>query len=264
MGDLWIVKGNVPESWNFDELTLERGERQTNDWSRTISRENWLSSVSIPVTDNLTNNDQSGNNISFLNAVLKGLDYKEGNLINTINIYEHANYTIQAMYITDHDFQNSDEFNYFATVVNIESIHIFGPAVFFKTSNNTVSHLTSNELLNCFANFYYVQGIKLSYGKFTNIGVNNYEPDIENMFKGYKVRRIDNWLIFSDDKDSGLDDLKESDNDLSLFNNIVWLKLKNYSGEVNESMSDIEHNKGADYRGLYMDVDESYIRNVFF
>lgn len=264
MVDLWLIKGNVPEQWNFDDVELERGVRKTLTWSNKMLSQPWIKKYVISAEDNFKENDQTGNSVSFLNTSLSMLEYKEGQTINTVNVYKHPDYIIQAMYISEYNFKTSDEFNYFASVVNTESFNIFGPVVFFKTQNKKTVSLSIDDLLCCMINYYYVKSYKLKNNSFEEIAINNFEPDIDKMFRGYTVRQIDDWMIFSDDCKSNLKELKEKDNDINNFNNIIFMKLKKHTGELHEIISSFEHNKDSDYRGLYMDIDESFIRRTFF
>ena len=125
MADLWLFRGNMGEDWNFDLIVLENGMRKTTDWVNDMAKKDWISKQRIPLVDKFDNNDQSGNSISLINKASQCLNYKEENLMNTINIYKHYDYIIQAMYITDNNYTNSTEFNYFASIINTESIQIF-------------------------------------------------------------------------------------------------------------------------------------------
>lgn len=261
--DLWVFHGNLGEQWTFNNVSLERGERLDKEWIREAKTFPWIERVQIPENDNLENTDQCGNSVSLINAATKHLRYQENDKINTVNIYEHSDYTIQAMYIIDRNYMNYNEFNYFASIVNIESAQIYGPAIFFKTENGRTTTLDIGELLCQILNFYYVKTCKLSYGKFSNIAINNFEPEIDNLFKSYHKKKIDSWIILSESQ-AELDKLLEKDNSLEDFQNLIWLKLKRYNGEIHECMSTTEHDHDSDFRGLYMDVDEKHIRKIFF
>ena len=80
-------------------------------------------------------------------------------------------------YITDYNYTNSTDFNYFATMVNTECIKVFGPAIFYKTANGLTTNLTIEELLNTLLNFYYVTSYRYKNGIFEEICNRNMEYD---------------------------------------------------------------------------------------
>lgn len=260
---LWVMHGNMGEQWSFDDLELANGQRNDEPWTRHAKRYPWISCAKIPEKDNLKDNDQSGNTISFLNTVTKELRYQENDTINTVNVYEHCDYTIQAMYVSDRNYMNYNEFNYFSSLVNTESAQIYGPAIFFKTQNNCTVDLSIEELLVLLVNFYYVKSCKLNGDKFENIAVPNYEPHIDSVFKGYYKKKFDDWIILSESK-TEIDTFQQSNNDLNNFKKLIFFKLKRYAGEIHDSMMTTDHDKDSDYRGLYMDIDERIVRNEFF
>jgi len=259
--NMWLFEPNDPSDWIFDGVYVDRGRRILDDWIDNCSSLNFIKKVTIPLKDD----GREDNTISFINTVNKALDYKEGQNINTVNVYRHPNYSIQAMYIDSFNCTNSDDFNYFGTIVNIESMQIFGKCILFKVENSNINNLTLEEALSTLINFYYVKSIKLNTNRmFEQIAINNYEPEINAMFDSYYKSVIGDWIILSDDKDM-LEKVKEKDNKIEDLNNIIWFKYKTYMGDVTASISEqVEHNKESDFRGLYMDIDESYIRKVFF
>jgi hypothetical protein len=263
MVDLWLFRGNMGEDWNFDSIILENGKRDTDAWTREMLKCNWIQKQIIPAYDKFENNDQSGNTVSLINKATQCLDYKESNYVNTINIYTHANYVIQAMYISDHNYTNSTEFNYFATIVNTESTQIFGPVLFFKIMDGKTVSLSINDLLCCLVNFYFVKSYKVYNKKFEEIAVRNIEYEIDSIFKSYHKKYVDGWVLLSDDKKT-LENFLEKDNNINSCGNIVFFKLKNYSGDIHDQIKNTPHNKDDDFRGLYMDTDDEYIRKVFF
>lgn len=263
MADLWLFRGNMGEDWNFDLIVLENGMRKTTDWVNDMAKKDWISKQRIPLVDKFDNNDQSGNSISLINKASQCLNYKEENLMNTINIYKHYDYIIQAMYITDNNYTNSTEFNYFASIINTESIQIFGPVLFFKIMDGHTVSLSLEELITCLVNFYYVKSHKIYNKKFEEIAVRNIEYEIDSIFKSYYRRVFGDWVILSENKKI-LEDFKAKNNDINTCGNIIFFKLKNYSGDVHEQIKNTAHDKGDDFRGLYMDIDETYIRKEFF
>ena len=263
MVDLWLFRGNMGEDWNFDSVILANGKRDLNDWVSDMKKKTWIQKQTIPAVDKFDNNDQSGNSVSLINKATKCLEYKAENYVNTINIYSHADYVIQAMYVSDHNYTNSTEFNYFASIINTESTQIFGPVLFFKIMDGKATTLTLDMLLSCLINFYYVESFKLYNKKFESIAVRNIEYEIDSIFKSYYKRTFDTWVLLSEDKD-GLSNFLPSGNDINTCPNITFFKLKTYTGDVHDQIKNTEHNKDDDFRGLYMDVDEAYIRKVFF
>ena len=119
---LWVMHGNLGEQWSFDDLQLENGQRYDEHWTRQAKKHPWITCAKIPEKDNFENNDQSGNTISFLNTVTKELRYQENDKINTVNVYEHCDYTIQAMYVIDRNYMNYNELNIHYMELNLGCI----------------------------------------------------------------------------------------------------------------------------------------------
>ena len=143
---------------------------------------------------------------------------------------------------------------------------MFGSAVFFKTFNKKLINLEIDELLSLIINFYFLKTYKLTNGTFEEIGMINYEPEISRILNGYKVRKFNNWLVFSDDPKSNLDKLEKSGNNINEFNNLIWLKFKQHIGDIYQAIEtlNLEKNKDGDMRGIYMDLDIDFIKTVFF
>lgn len=260
--DLWLIGANEGTDWTFDELEIDGRNRDSYHWLKEIIKKKFITKKSIVKRDNFKNNDQSGNTISFLNCVSESLNYNEGQLMNTANVYEHSNYTIQVSYITDYNYTNSKDLNYFATMVNTECLKIYGPAIFYKTQKGFTTNLSLEELTNTLINFYYVVSYRYKNGNFELICCQNFEHEIESMFKSYYKTMIGNWIILSEDKEQ-LKTLKPKGNELSNFNDLIFLKMKSYGGEIYEqTKNDIV--SVDDYKGLYMDVDKDFIINEFF
>lgn len=260
--DLWLIEANDGTEWTFDELEINGRKRDSYHWLKEIVKKEFITKKSIAKNDNHKNNDQSGNTISFLNCMTKSLKYSEGQMMNTVNVYEHKNYTIQVSYITDYNYTNSEELNYFATVVNTECIKIYGPAIFYKTQNGFTTNLSLEELTNTLINFYYVVSYRYKNGNFELICCQNFEQEIENMFKSYYKTRLGDWIILSENKDQ-IKTLMPSGNKLSDFNDLIFLKLKSYGGEIYEqTKNDVV--SIDDYKGLYMDIDKDFIISEFF
>ena len=257
---MWLLEPNNGDEWNYDDVVLENGKRNSLYWSRKMLDNDFIFEKRIPIDDKLS--DMSGNTMSFIKETTKSLRYKEEQMINTVNVYEHANYTIQMMYVSDYNCFNTDQYNYFATIVNTESMQVFGPAIFFKTENGLTTNLTLDQLLCCLLNFYYVKTFRYKDSKFIEITNRNLEYDIDDMFKGYHKKFIDGWVVLSEKKEE-LENFKDKNNKLSDFTDLIWFKLKDYKGEVHDQIKDI-HNKDDDFRGMYMDLDVDFILKKFF
>jgi hypothetical protein len=257
MPRIWTIKNNLPEVWTFDGVGIESGKRTFGDWISELYTCDFIKCVEISEKDDGT---------EFLNKLSPILGCTEESYVNTIKIYTHPFYTIDCMYRTDINFQNSKDFNYFSTVVNIESVNVYGSAVFCKTSNKKLVDLSLEDLVSQLVNFYFLRTYKLSNGKFEEIAISNFEPEIDRMLHGYKVKKFNEWLVFSDDNKSNLNLLKESKNNILDFNNLIWLKIKNHIGDIHDALENTkkEKNKDGDLRGLYIDLDPEYIISVFF
>jgi len=257
MVKIWIVKPNIPENWSFDSVEIIAGKRECSDWVKSIKSSTWIKCVEISDSDD---------GCDFLNQLSIGIQATTESFANTIKVYTHPHYTIECTYRSDLNFQNSKDFNYFGTVINVESINIFGPAVFFKSENKKLGNLELDELLMQLINFYFLKTYKLKNGNFEELSMTNYEPEIGRILNGYKVKKINDWIIFSDDPNSNLANLKNSNNNINEFNNLIWLKLKQHIGDIYQALEsmNLENNKDGDMRGLYMDLDIEYIKTTFF
>lgn len=258
MVKIWIVKPNVPEDWVFDGVEILAGKRSLGSLVSRIKSSKWIKQIDINPNDD---------GCEFLNELSKGLDCSTESYVNTVQIYSHPNYKIECSYRSDLNFQNSKDFNYFSTVTNIESINIFGSAIFFKSGNKSLEDLELEELVCQIVNFYFMKTWKLnSVGKFEEIGMINFEPEITRRLDGYKVKKFGDWLVFSDDSKSNLSELKSKGNSIADFKNLIWLKVKTHIGDIHEAIESTgyEKNKDGDLRGLYMDLDPEYIMSVFF
>lgn len=257
MVKIWVVKSNVPEDWKFDTVEIIAGKRSTDEWINKMKLAKFIKCIEISDQDD---------GCEFLNQLAINLETTSDSFANTIQVYEHPLYKIECTYRTDLNYQNSNDFNYFGTVVNIESINMFGSALFFKTANKKLCNLDIDELLVQLINFYYVKTFKLSNGKFQELGIMNYEPEIGRILNGYTVKKINDWLILSDDSKSNLSNLKQSGNNINEFNNLIWFKIKHHIGDIHEALESVspEKNKDGDMRGLYMDLDVDFIKTVFF
>lgn len=258
MVKIWLVKPNVPEDWDFSGLELSGGKRVFGEWISKLNKSSYIQCIHINETDDGSD---------FLNKLSQNLACGTESYVNTIQVYSHPKYKIECSYRSDLNFQNSQDFNYFSTVVNIESVNIFGPGVFFKTNGKKLIDLELEELGTQIANFYYLKTFKLkSDGKFEEIGMINFEPEIQRMLTGYKVKKIGDWMVFSDDSKSNLSNLNKSGNDITKFSNLIWLKIKTHIGDIHQALENTEYekNKDGDLRGIYMDLDPEYIISVFF
>ncbi len=258
MPKIWIVKPNLPEDWTFNGVEIIAGKRTLGRYVDELVNKKFIQCINISDSDD---------GCEFLNELSKGIECIDSNThANTVQVYQHPKYTIECTYRSDLNFQNSQDFNYFGTVVNIESVNMFGSAVFFKTSNKKLVDLTLEELVKQIVNFYYLETYKLTRGSFEPIGITNFEPEITRILNGYKVRKFGDWFVFSDDSKSNLNELKQSNNNINEFNNLIWLKVKTHIGDIHEALesTNYEKNKDGDLRGLYMDLDPEYIKAVFF
>jgi hypothetical protein len=257
MPKIWNIKPNIPDIWTFENVEIIAGKRSINDWINNMKKSNFIKCIQISENDD---------GCDFLNKLSTNINATSESYANTVKIYEHPSYTIECTYRSDLNFQNSTDFNYFGTVVNIESVNMFGSAVFFKTFNKKLINLEIDELLSLIINFYFLKTYKLTNGTFEEIGMINYEPEISRILNGYKVRKFNNWLVFSDDPKSNLDKLEKSGNNINEFNNLIWLKIKQHIGDIYEAIEtlNLEKNKDGDMRGIYMDLDIDFIKTVFF
>jgi len=253
---IWTIKTNDPLVWNFDGVEIIKCKRELGNFCSNMLSKKIITLSNIPINDDVT----------LLNTITTKLNVNEESLINTINIYEHPNYLIQCSYRSDLDFTNSKDFNYFSTVINLESINIFGSVIFFKIENNKLIDLEIDELLVLLVNFYYLKTVRLINGVFEEIGISNFEPDLTRLFNGYKIKKYKDWIILSDDSKSNLVNMKEDGNKIQDFNNIIWLRIKQLNGEITQAMKDLklENNRDGDLRGKYMDIDINYIKSIFF
>jgi len=252
MVNIWKIKANQPNDWDFNGVEIVQGKRQINDFiNKNIS---FINSIKIK------NDDGS----DFLNKLSSELNCTSESYVNTITVYKHCDYIIQCSYRSDLDYNNG--FNYFGTIVNLEAVNIFGSAIFFKLENKKLVNLEKEDVLTLLINFYYVKTYRLTSGNFEEISFNNFEPDIDRILKGYTVKKINNWYVFSDDKKSNIENLKESENDINEFNNLIWLKKKGYYGEIFETLEslNLDNNREGDLRGIFMDLDIDIIRKTFF
>lgn len=260
---MWSFDTNTHDDWNLSHIIVENGRLNLDYWVNQIKNNRWIKSHIIPEIDNFEQNDQSGNTISTINVVTRCLKYKSNQHINTVDIYKHPDYIIQAMYINDYDYATSDNLNYCATLINNEKMQIYETVVFFKIKDGLTIDLDLSEILSLLSNFYYVRAVKLSYGKFEEICVNNFEPEMDRLFKTYERKIIGSWIVLCESKKT-LDKVQASQNDVSQLHGVVWFKLKKYTGDVSLYHETFDNNKGGDYRGLYENIDEQYVRQIFF
>jgi hypothetical protein len=262
---LWLIDDNVPDMWTQvlrDNVRIDRGKKITKYFTEAISSSSFVHCSTIVDVDT-EDTGQKGNTTSFINKASELLDYKEGQHINTISVYQHPDYSIQAMYIINKDCSNSTDINYFATITNTENFQIFGKAVFFKIQNEHTVDLPLDDLLNLLINFYYVNGCRYQHGKFETVSSNNYVPEIQRMFHSYKKKTVQTWMVLAETQEM-LDKINEKNNTLEDLDNVIWFKVKEYHGELALIMDTVSHNKDSDYRGVFMDINESFIRKVFF
>jgi len=252
MVNIWKIKSNQPCDWDFNGIEIVKGRREINYFI-----DNDISFIN-PIK--IKNDDGS----DFLNKLSSELNCTSESYINTITVYNHCDYIIQCSYRSDLDY--NDGFNYFGTIVNLEAVNIFGSAIFFKLENNKLVNLEKEDVLTLLINFYYVKTYKLTSGNFEEISFNNFEPDIDQFLKGYTVKKINSWYVFSDDNKSNIENLKESNNDINEFDNLIWLKKKVYYGEIYNSIQslNLENNREGDMRGQYMDLNIDIIKKTFF
>ena len=157
---MWTIGPNNHADWDLSHIVIENGKVNLDYWIRKIQNVNWIKYDNIVEIDNYENNDQSGNTISTINTVTRNLNYLENQRINTVDVYKHPDYSIQAMYIYDYDLTSSKNINYCATLINNEHMKIYENAVFFKIKDGLTIDLDLSELLSLLCNFYYVKCIK--------------------------------------------------------------------------------------------------------
>jgi hypothetical protein len=263
MPKLWTLGPNGHEDWDLTHIYVERGKLNINDWHSHMVDKKMLTYHEIPEYDTFETNDQSGNTVSTINTVSKCLNYQEDQHINTVELYVHSDYVICAMYINDYDAMSGVPINYYGTIINKERLQIYGPMVIFKIANGLTVDTELSELLYLLSNFYYVQCIKLNDNMFEEIAVNNYEPEMDRMFKTYHRKCVSSWIVLSENKET-LKKLEPSNNEVSKFNGLIWVKYKQYKGDVSNFHNTCENNRGSDLRGLYENIDDKYVQRVFF
>lgn len=258
MTKTWLIKKNKPNEWEFNGVEIIKGKRETNEWINYIkSSKTFIKQININKLDP---------DVDLLNQFTINLDLSANNtLANTLTLVSRPDYIIQCTYRSDINATNSTDFNYFSSVINLDSNQIYGSCMFYKIRNNKLVDLELDEILTLLINFYYLKTYKLKNGKFEEIGLNNFEPDIDRMFRGYTIKKIKGWFIMTDDSKSNIENLKESNNDISQFNNLIWLRTKNYGGEMYEAIESLNMGKNeCDLRGIYEDIDVDYIMGTFF
>ena len=263
MPKMWSIDANIHEDWDLTHIYVERGKLKIDDWTRIMMDKSWIKCHIIPEYDNFETNDQSGNTVSTINIVSKCLNYKADQHINTVELYSHPDYIIYAMYINDYDSTSSVNINYCTTIINTEKMPVYETAVIFKVANGLTVDMELSEILVLLSNFYYVKCIKIEGNSFKEIAVNNYEPEMDRLFSSYCRKRIDSWVILSENKET-LGKLEKNNSDISLFNGLIWVKYKQYKGDVSNFHTTLENNKGSDLRGLYENIDAKYVQRVFF
>ena len=253
---IWTVGPNNPSLWDFNGIEIIKGKRELGDFCSNMLQKKFITLSNIPINDD----------VNLLNTITTKLNVDTDSIINTITIYEHPEYLIQCSYRSDLDFTNSNDFNYFSTVINLNSINIFGSVVFYKLADSKLCNLEINELLVLLVNFYYLRTVRLTNGVLEEIGISNFEPDLTRLFNGYKIKRLNEWMILSDDSKSNLMNICEKGNNIDEFNNIIWLKIKQLEGEITETIKTLklENNRDGDLRGKYMDIDINFIKLIFF
>ena len=255
----WLIKENKPDEWNFDGVEIIQGKREISHWlNYTANNKLFIKEINI---------NDSKPDVDFLNklSINLNLSAELETMANTLTIVSRPNYIIQCTYRSDLNAKNSINFNYFSSVVNVESAQIYGGCMFFKIQDKKLVDLELEDILSLIVSFYYIKTYRLKSGKFEEIALNNFEPDINKMFQGYKVKKFKSWLVFSDDSNSNIEQLKQSNNDISQFNNLIWLRIKEYSGDMFEAIQSLNiSNNECDLRGIYEDLDIDYITKVFF
>jgi hypothetical protein len=247
-----IIKDNLPEFWNFEGVRIENGKRNIKEFIERYKDNEKIKIIKIKKDDGS----------DFLNSLIKNTNANEESTLNTIKIYIHPIYDIEMTYRSDLNFKNGN-FNYFATVINLEAINVYGDAIFFKINkiNKELIELDVEELLGCLINFYYIKTHKLENGNLEEIALNNFEPEIERQFKHYNKKQLLNWEIYSEDD---ISDFNLDKNDITKYKSIIFMKRKENIGEISQYLK-VE--KGAlnetDFRGLYYDLEGDNIMTLF-
>lgn len=259
MINIWLFKPNEPEDFDFSNLEYNNGKRITDDWVNTMLQKSFIKKIKL----------KDDSEKQFLSGVMNALEYDNNCHMNKIEIYNHPNYIIEALHIHEYDAESNKPYNYISTVTNLNAYNVHGNCVFYKIdkkSKKTID-LKVKDVLDKLASFYWFRTYKLlNNGVFDEIAINNYEPEMDKLFKSYTKREMPNgWIILTDNQETGIEKLKPRSNNINDFNNLIFIKLKKYDGEmVDTIMKCSEHNKGADYRGMYLDLDEEYIIETFF
>jgi hypothetical protein len=248
-----VINDNMPDFWDFSDIKIENGKRNIDYFISTYKKNDKIKIIKIK------NDDGS----DFMNSLIKYTNATKETLLNTIKIYIHPIYDIEMTYNSDYNYTNNN-FNYIATVINLEAINVYGDAIFFKINKKTkkIMKLELDELLSCLINFYYIKTYKLINNEFDEITLNNFEPEIERQFKDYNKKQEDNWEIYSENDIKDFN-LKEK-NDINKFNNIIFLKRKENIGEISNYLK--KENKPineTDFRGIYYDLDKENILTLF-
>lgn len=258
---LYVIEPQEPEIWTFDDIVIENGQRNIDYWVSRSKNLPFIKQVNIKIS--MT--DLSLNTATLVNNVTKLLNYEKNDTIDTVTFYKHSDYVIQGMFKTCYnDNISPSEFNYFATITNNECKQIYGKVVFYTIKNSLTVDTSIKKLLSCMCNFYFLETIKITNGKFESICVKNYEPTIESLFKSYYKLLIDDWVILSSET-SDIENIKNNNKNISDYKNIVFFKTKKYIGDLYSTvMSMNEHNKDGDFLGVYMDIDNDYVYSTFF
>jgi hypothetical protein len=257
MVNMFLMNSNLPDNWDFTGVEVIKGIRQVDSFVDRYTNSDLIKPISI------SENDDGS---EFLQNVYKYLNLDEKTIGNTITVFTHPDYLIQIIYRSDLDFKNSTDFNYLGTVLNLEGLNIFGKCIYFKISNKKVIDITLKEILSLIVNFYYLQTYKLKDGIFEEISFNNFYPEIQHIFKGYTIKEIDDWEIYTDDKNSNIEKFSaKKDNNINDFNNLIFLKKKQKYGDIWQAKENVaEQNNDGDLRGLYCDLDIEFIKRIFF
>jgi hypothetical protein len=272
MAKVWIVKPNTSNIFQYEGVGMKNGVREYGEWYGIMARSgifqeqivrtdtellDLFSHVLMATPASIDNEHDTGR---VLNEPME-------TVVNTIDIYKGSHF-VQMCHNSSLSFMTSNAGNYFATTINLDGDDIYGDTVFLKIKNNKTVNLELDELLGFIVNFYFLKTQRLVDGRFREIGMPSFGPDIEATYKRYRTHKfIGHWIVFTDNSDSNIENLQESGNDVTKFNDLYFLMYKHDgSGEIYKALAEMkaENNRSGDLRGIFKDLDEEYIRDTFF
>ena len=271
METCWKIRPNEASHWNLGNIQMNSGKRCIDSFESSILNLGILERVSVDPTkheflihamDTVTKEspriiDNDEDNHRILN------DCDNSPETNVITLFETHKYAIQCSYNSLYNYINSNAFNYYCSATTLDDEDVYGDALIFKVNKETgtLITLTSTELISLMASLYLVSFVKLSnytQGKFEEISIPNFSPEIDNRFRGYHGIQVGNWTVLSENKEM-LEQFKTNGkNNLNDFKFLIFIKTR----KNGVSMSDNDRN--SDMRGLYSDCSAEEVTEVFF